>query len=104
MPELPEVEVVRRGLAAHVAGRQVAGVDAGPLSRGVVNHQRREAFRRLHRWAEWNRRNKVELEDGVVAPDPNEEYLLYQTLVGAWPLSRDRAQAFAEKFVDENLT
>ena len=27
MPELPEVEVVRRGLAAHVVGRTVTGVD-----------------------------------------------------------------------------
>ena len=27
MPELPEVEVVRRGLAAHVLGRRVARVD-----------------------------------------------------------------------------
>ena len=27
MPELPEVEVVRRGLAEHVAGRRVARVE-----------------------------------------------------------------------------
>ncbi|GAC1325327.1 MAG: malto-oligosyltrehalose synthase [Mycobacteriales bacterium] len=29
--------------------------------------------------------------------DRNAEYLLYQTLVGAWPLSRDRAVAYVEK-------
>ncbi|MBA4064341.1 MAG: malto-oligosyltrehalose synthase [Isosphaera sp.] len=40
---------------------------------------------RVLRWAELNRGCKVEVEDGVVAPDPNEEYLLYQTLVGAFP-------------------
>ena len=27
MPELPEVEVVRRGLDSHVVGREITGVD-----------------------------------------------------------------------------
>src|SRR5207245_2170885 len=36
-----------------------------------------------------NRRFKTEV-GGALAPDPNEEYLLYQTLVGAWPF--DSAQ------------
>ena len=30
-------------------------------------------------------------------PDHNSEYLYYQTLVGAWPLSVERAQAYMEK-------
>jgi (1->4)-alpha-D-glucan 1-alpha-D-glucosylmutase len=30
-------------------------------------------------------------------PDRNAEWLLYQTLVGAWPLSADRAAAYMEK-------
>jgi (1->4)-alpha-D-glucan 1-alpha-D-glucosylmutase len=34
-------------------------------------------------------------------PDPNTEYLLYQTLVGAWPLPVDRAVAYLEKAVKE---
>ena len=25
------------------------------------------------------------MEDGRIAPDNNEEYLLYQTILGAWP-------------------
>jgi (1->4)-alpha-D-glucan 1-alpha-D-glucosylmutase len=37
------------------------------------------------RWADLNRAKKKELE-GEPAPDANEEYLLYQTLLGAWPL------------------
>jgi (1->4)-alpha-D-glucan 1-alpha-D-glucosylmutase len=37
------------------------------------------------RWHEMNARHKTEV-DGVNAPIENEEYLLYQTLVGAWPL------------------
>jgi (1->4)-alpha-D-glucan 1-alpha-D-glucosylmutase len=32
-----------------------------------------------------NARYKQTLEDGRVAPDANEEYLIYQTIVGAWP-------------------
>jgi (1->4)-alpha-D-glucan 1-alpha-D-glucosylmutase len=32
-----------------------------------------------------NARFKTTLEDGRVAPDENEEYLFYQTILGAWP-------------------
>ncbi|MQA29032.1 MAG: malto-oligosyltrehalose synthase [Luteitalea sp.] len=35
-------------------------------------------------WRGLNRRFKTEL-NGAPAPDANEEYLIYQTLVGAWP-------------------
>ena len=37
-------------------------------------------------------------------PDPNTEYLLYQSLVGAWPLSTERAQAYIEKAAREAKT
>jgi (1->4)-alpha-D-glucan 1-alpha-D-glucosylmutase len=37
------------------------------------------------RWARANRRHRREI-DGRPAPVRNDEYLLYQTLVGAWPL------------------
>jgi (1->4)-alpha-D-glucan 1-alpha-D-glucosylmutase len=36
-----------------------------------------------------NARFKQTLEDGRVAPDPNEEYLIYQTIAGAWPWKMD---------------
>jgi (1->4)-alpha-D-glucan 1-alpha-D-glucosylmutase len=36
--------------------------------------------------------------------DRNIEYLLYQALVGAWPLSRERAKAYAEKASREAKT
>jgi (1->4)-alpha-D-glucan 1-alpha-D-glucosylmutase len=46
----------------------------------------------LSRWSRLNKRYKIDV-DGHLAPDRNEEYLLYQTLVGAWPLeSMDDAQ------------
>ncbi|MFQ5830642.1 MAG: malto-oligosyltrehalose synthase, partial [Candidatus Methylomirabilia bacterium] len=40
---------------------------------------------RLRKWQRLNRRKKG-VVDGQPAPDRNEEYLLYQTLVGAWPI------------------
>ncbi len=36
------------------------------------------------KWARLNRRKKIDV-DGALAPDRNEEYLLYQTLLGSWP-------------------
>jgi (1->4)-alpha-D-glucan 1-alpha-D-glucosylmutase len=39
----------------------------------------------LSRWSRLNKRYKIDLE-GHLAPDRNEEYLLYQALVGSWPL------------------
>ncbi len=43
--------------------------------------------------AQWIRRNrrKRRVVDGRPAPDRNEEYLLYQTLLGVWPLGAERA-------------
>ena len=40
---------------------------------------------RVGRWAKLNERFKTGQEDAAAAPDPNDEYLIYQTLVGAWP-------------------
>ena len=39
----------------------------------------------IERWARMNRMRKREVE-GQSAPSMNDEYLLYQTLVGSWPL------------------
>src|SRR5579871_4596803 len=38
----------------------------------------------LNRWSDWNRSKKSRIEGGM-APSRNDEYLLYQTLVGMWP-------------------
>jgi (1->4)-alpha-D-glucan 1-alpha-D-glucosylmutase len=38
----------------------------------------------LNRWARLNRKHKTRVE-GAAAPDRNDEYALYQTLLGAWP-------------------
>jgi (1->4)-alpha-D-glucan 1-alpha-D-glucosylmutase len=43
---------------------------------------------RLRDWKRFNRRHKRVVNDQP-APSPNDEYLLYQTLVGAWPPESD---------------
>lgn len=54
-------------------------------------------------WADavrrWAKRNDRHRRDGW--PDRNAEYLLYQALVGAWPLSCQRAAAYMEKVARE---
>jgi (1->4)-alpha-D-glucan 1-alpha-D-glucosylmutase len=46
-------------------------------------------------WSRYNRKIKPVVE-GRRVPDRNEEYLLYQTLVGAWPSERQTAAGYAE--------
>ena len=47
----------------------------------------------LKRWSSLNAGLRVTLEDSP-APDANEEYLLYQTLLGAWPIEPCAADEF----------
>jgi len=49
----------------------------------------------LARWSRMNRARKREI-DGLPAPGPNQEYLLYQTLLGTWPLEPMDESALAE--------
>jgi len=51
----------------------------------VLSEIPREWRAAVTRWHRWNRRHVTQI-DGRPAPDRNDEYLLYQTLVGAWPL------------------
>jgi (1->4)-alpha-D-glucan 1-alpha-D-glucosylmutase len=39
----------------------------------------------VRRWYRMSGKLRQTLEDGRVVPDSNEEYLIYQTIVGAWP-------------------
>ena len=48
----------------------------------------------LEHWRTINRPKKAILQDRV-APDRNEEYLLYQTLLGTWPLEPMDGEAYA---------
>ena len=54
----------------------------------------------VHRWQRMNAKFKQKMEDGRLAPDNNEEYLLYQTILGAWPWqmqSRQERENFVER-------
>jgi (1->4)-alpha-D-glucan 1-alpha-D-glucosylmutase len=50
----------------------------------------------VRRWAEHNERHRVQ---GF--PDRNLEYLMYQTMVGAWPIDEARLLAFLQKAARE---
>ena len=52
----------------------------------VLSEMPDEWRERVTRWTQFNDRHRTTLSDRRRAPDRNEEYLLYQTLVGAWPL------------------
>jgi (1->4)-alpha-D-glucan 1-alpha-D-glucosylmutase len=49
----------------------------------------------LSRWSRQNRKFKI-IVDGKPAPNRNEEYLLYQTLVGTWPFCTPEADEFMQ--------
>lgn len=48
---------------------------------------------RVGRWSRMNRKHRRETE-GERQPDRNDEYLFYQTLLGAWPLQPMEADAY----------
>lgn len=50
----------------------------------------------LKRWSSLNRKLRTKVE-GEMAPSRNEEYLLYQTLLGSWPLGDFDRQQYIER-------
>ena len=50
----------------------------------VLSEIPRQWRQSVSRWARWNRRFRSDVES-TPAPSSNDEYLLYQTLVGIWP-------------------
>ena len=50
----------------------------------------------LQRWSAWNAAKK-RMVHGLAVPDANEEYFLYQTLLGAWPLFEGELPEFKER-------
>ena len=63
----------------------------------------------LKKWGACNRLFKTEI-DGLLAPDANEEYLLYQILLGTWPFAdgnvdevfRERIKNYMHKALSES--
>ncbi|MCW3049947.1 MAG: treY [Solirubrobacterales bacterium] len=54
---------------------------------------------RVLRWRELNAGLRIGAHPA--APDANEEYLIYQTLVGAWPIEAERLESYLEKALRE---
>jgi (1->4)-alpha-D-glucan 1-alpha-D-glucosylmutase len=63
----------------------------------VLSEMPRHWSAHVMKWRRMNRAKKVQIPDGRVVPDNNEEYLLYQTIVGAMPM-RFEAAAEREQF------
>ncbi|HEU5434735.1 MAG TPA: hypothetical protein VFU81_23880, partial [Thermomicrobiales bacterium] len=74
----------------------------------VLSETPRDWQAALNRWTRLNRRHRSRA-DGASAPARNDEYLFYQTLLGAWPFDAarpdtdfvDRIDAFMRKAVRE---
>lgn len=50
----------------------------------------------LERWSRWNH-SKKRVVEGSLAPDRNEETLIYQALLGAWPFDEAELPSFQER-------
>jgi (1->4)-alpha-D-glucan 1-alpha-D-glucosylmutase len=55
-----------------------------------------EWLQHLERWRGWHRNFKQEL-DGIETPDSIDELLLYQTLIGTWPLDESDQAGFEDR-------
>ncbi len=62
----------------------------------VLSELPAEWDRNIFRWSRWNRDKKTQIE-GRAIPDRNEEILLYQTLLGVWPLSAGEIPSTIER-------
>lgn len=62
----------------------------------VLSEIPEEWERHLAKWSQWNQMKK-QIVNGLPVPEPNIEILLYQTLVGAWPLSSEEVSEFKER-------
>jgi (1->4)-alpha-D-glucan 1-alpha-D-glucosylmutase len=65
----------------------------------VLSEMPKEWEEHLQRWTDLNQDQKRTVQDRL-APDPNEELLLYQTMLGAWPLNEAELPAFKERLQD----
>ncbi len=61
----------------------------------------------VNRWSRFNRKFKSRV-DGEPAPDRNDEYYIYQTILGAWPFEVDARQpdvwaAFVDRVIENTI-
>jgi (1->4)-alpha-D-glucan 1-alpha-D-glucosylmutase len=62
----------------------------------VLSEMPQKWGRALHRWRRWN--------PSETAPDPNEQILIYQTMLGAWPVEATRLKDYVRKALREGKT
>ena len=62
----------------------------------VLSEIPEEWEKHLIQWHQWNQPKKCKV-NGLLVPEPNIEILLYQTLLGAWPLVLDEVSDFKER-------
>jgi (1->4)-alpha-D-glucan 1-alpha-D-glucosylmutase len=62
----------------------------------VLSEMPEEWEQHIARWAACNEKHKQVIE-GHIVPDANEEYLIYQTLVGLWPLDSSEASSITKR-------
>ena len=55
---------------------------------------------RVALWQKLNRKHRT-MVDAQPTPGANTEYLIYQTLIGAWPISLERLRAYLSKAIHE---
>lgn len=65
----------------------------------VLSEMPEEWEQSLERWSGMNRKYTAQVDSGC-APDRNEEYLFYQTLVATWPLHQEEWPALVKRLQD----
>lgn len=63
----------------------------------VLSEMPRDWSAAVMRWRRINQPKKITISDGRTVPDNNEEYLLYQTLVGTWPFPEAQDEQFMRR-------
>ncbi|UCB42774.1 MAG: malto-oligosyltrehalose synthase [Dehalococcoidales bacterium] len=62
----------------------------------VLSEIPKEWENHITQWRRWNKPKKP-LVNGLLVPEPNTEILLYQTLIGAWPLHENEVPGFKQR-------
>jgi (1->4)-alpha-D-glucan 1-alpha-D-glucosylmutase len=65
----------------------------------VLSEMPQELKRHVYKWMEVNNKQKIIL-NGESAPDCNEEYMIYQTLLGSYPFEETEKKEFIQRAAD----
>src|SRR3989442_1654391 len=111
-PKAPRRQIQESSLTATASTSAGPSPTATPDTKRGEDHRARinvlseipEEWRRhVARWQRLNRRQRT-MVDGRAVPGANTEYLIYQTLVGAWPVDLARLREYLLKAVHEAKT